>query len=446
MSSSDHHCCSHDHDHSATASDTSSNDKPILKKSTSVTDQNIDDETKTVSQLFDIAWKNQNDLQDSHIDTTSDDYATKLSEEIRLLKLLEERIQSLELFSTNEHYNEITTNNIRYFLIYAFLGWLYQTKRSKPSARITNVQQACDYYRKFLMITKQYSLHEHQIPEPLSIDEGQIDSNLSGDVSTGNRNMTTMAQDRAYKIRSHMKRREEEEAMYTYEKAMKHDTTDDEAKRNFYLKELKLLQQRAVLTNDENILHHPQKSTHPLKPIILTRDQLQSKVFGAGYPSMSTMTVDEFYQNLTKQGLMPSEEEQKTIKNAPMTFPTASDMEKEVVAKEEYVERDDSDMIRYLRSKDEFKDDHLRVGKDVVVELKNDLSIAGTLHSVDQYLNVKLTEVQVLDPEKYPHIQSVKHCFIRGSVIRYIQLPPDDVDTQLLQEAARKEVTQGRKE
>ncbi|CAF1603511.1 unnamed protein product, partial [Didymodactylos carnosus] len=130
MSSSDHHCCSHDHDHSVTASDISSNDKPILKKSTSVTDQNIDDETKTVSQLFDIAWKNQNDLQDSHIDTTSDDYATKLSEEIRLLKLLEERIQSLELFSTNEHYNEITTNNIRYFLIYAFLGWLYQTKRS----------------------------------------------------------------------------------------------------------------------------------------------------------------------------------------------------------------------------------------------------------------------------------------------------------------------------
>jgi U6 snRNA-associated Sm-like protein LSm2 len=29
------------------------------------------------------------------------------------------------------------------------------------------------------------------------------------------------------------------------------------------------------------------------------------------------------------------------------------------------------------------------VGKDVVVELKNDLSICGTLHSVDQYLNIK---------------------------------------------------------
>ncbi|XP_052019510.1 U6 snRNA-associated Sm-like protein LSm2 isoform X2 [Apodemus sylvaticus] len=44
------------------------------------------------------------------------------------------------------------------------------------------------------------------------------------------------------------------------------------------------------------------------------------------------------------------------------------------------------------------------VGKDVVVELKNDLSICGTLHSVDQYLNIKLTDISVTDPEKYPHM------------------------------------------
>uniref|UniRef100_A0A3P9LF42 Smx5 n=1 Tax=Oryzias latipes TaxID=8090 RepID=A0A3P9LF42_ORYLA len=46
------------------------------------------------------------------------------------------------------------------------------------------------------------------------------------------------------------------------------------------------------------------------------------------------------------------------------------------------------------------------VGKDVVVELKNDLSICGTLHSVDQYLNIKLTDISVTDPEKYPHMLS----------------------------------------
>ncbi|RXG62276.1 U6 snRNA-associated Sm-like protein LSm2, partial [Armadillidium vulgare] len=66
------------------------------------------------------------------------------------------------------------------------------------------------------------------------------------------------------------------------------------------------------------------------------------------------------------------------------------------------------------------------IGKDVVVELKNDLSICGTLHSVDQYLNIKLTDINVTDTEKYPHMLSVKNCFIRGSVVRYVQLPIDE--------------------
>ena len=44
------------------------------------------------------------------------------------------------------------------------------------------------------------------------------------------------------------------------------------------------------------------------------------------------------------------------------------------------------------------------VGKDVTVELKNDLAITGTLHSVDQYLNVKLTNIRVVNATKYPHM------------------------------------------
>ncbi|VDH99017.1 U6 snRNA-associated Sm-like protein LSm2 [Mytilus galloprovincialis] len=78
------------------------------------------------------------------------------------------------------------------------------------------------------------------------------------------------------------------------------------------------------------------------------------------------------------------------------------------------------------------------VGKDVVVELKNDLSICGTLHSVDQFLNIKLTDIQVTDPDTYPHMLSVKNCFIRCSVVRYVQLPADECDTQLLQRCSKK--------
>ncbi|KAK6913863.1 LSM domain, eukaryotic/archaea-type [Dillenia turbinata] len=83
------------------------------------------------------------------------------------------------------------------------------------------------------------------------------------------------------------------------------------------------------------------------------------------------------------------------------------------------------------------------VGKEVTVELKNDLAIRGILHSVDQYLNIKLEHTRVVDQDKYPHMLSVRNCFIRGSVVRYVQLPPDGVDVDLLHDATRREARGG---
>ena len=100
------------------------------------------------------------------------------------------------------------------------------------------------------------------------------------------------------------------------------------------------------------------------------------------------------------------------------------------------------------------------VGKEVTVELKNDLAITGVLHSVDQYLNIKLTEISIGEPERHPQarrrffsflslfssssspavcsqkesathpqkrkndkqLATVKNVFIRGSVVRYVKV------------------------
>ncbi|KAI3389169.1 hypothetical protein SNEBB_009725 [Seison nebaliae] len=78
------------------------------------------------------------------------------------------------------------------------------------------------------------------------------------------------------------------------------------------------------------------------------------------------------------------------------------------------------------------------IGKDVIVELKNDMALAGKLHSLDQYMNIKLSEIQLIDPERFPHFQSVRHSYIRGSSVRMIQLPAKEIDTRLLEEATRK--------
>jgi small nuclear ribonucleoprotein (snRNP)-like protein len=36
------------------------------------------------------------------------------------------------------------------------------------------------------------------------------------------------------------------------------------------------------------------------------------------------------------------------------------------------------------------------------------VSICGTLHSVDQYLNIKLTDISVTNTEKYPHMVCIQ--------------------------------------
>ncbi len=81
----------------------------------------------------------------------------------------------------------------------------------------------------------------------------------------------------------------------------------------------------------------------------------------------------------------------------------------------------------------------LQEGKTVLIELKNSLQIRGTLASVDHYLNMKIDNVEVVDRESFPQLLSVKSLFVRGGVVRYVHLPADAVDTELLQDAARKE-------
>eukprot|EP00396_MALV-II-16_sp_LP-1_P000416 gene416-131_t len=85
-------------------------------------------------------------------------------------------------------------------------------------------------------------------------------------------------------------------------------------------------------------------------------------------------------------------------------------------------------------------------GATVTVELKNDVCMQGRLAEVDQFLNVKLADVSVSDPEKFPQLMALKSCFIRGSVLRYVHLNPADVDAEQLQEDSRKEALDTKKE
>ncbi len=74
-----------------------------------------------------------------------------------------------------------------------------------------------------------------------------------------------------------------------------------------------------------------------------------------------------------------------------------------------------------------------------MLELKNDLKIAGTLQSVDESLNFYLTNMKVVDEEHNPYLMSCKNGFIRGNTVRYVHLQKKEVDTEPLTEACKKE-------
>lgn len=58
----------------------------------------------------------------------------------------------------------------------------------------------------------------------------------------------------------------------------------------------------------------------------------------------------------------------------------------------------------------------------VTVELKNDLAITGTLHSVDQFLNIKLTNTRVVNEAKFPHMVSTYSTFLLLRIVRYVEI------------------------
>lgn len=55
------------------------------------------------------------------------------------------------------------------------------------------------------------------------------------------------------------------------------------------------------------------------------------------------------------------------------------------------------------------------VGQPVTVELKNDMAITGVLVSVDQFLNIKLENIKVVDEERFPHMVKPYPCTQKGA-------------------------------
>ena len=73
------------------------------------------------------------------------------------------------------------------------------------------------------------------------------------------------------------------------------------------------------------------------------------------------------------------------------------------------------------------------VGKEIAVELKNDVALTGTLHSIDQYLNIKLLDARASSTRRGARSCGRVVGLRAAPWVRCVQLPAADVDAELLQ-------------
>lgn len=82
----------------------------------------------------------------------------------------------------------------------------------------------------------------------------------------------------------------------------------------------------------------------------------QAQVFGSGYPSLPTMTVDDWYEQHRKHGRLP---DQGIPRRVPVEEDSAAE-ERQEEENEKKAEKDDEESLMKARNWDDWKDTHRR--------------------------------------------------------------------------------------
>jgi small nuclear ribonucleoprotein (snRNP)-like protein len=75
----------------------------------------------------------------------------------------------------------------------------------------------------------------------------------------------------------------------------------------------------------------------------------------------------------------------------------------------------------------------------VIVELKNGVVMKGILQSTDDFLNLRLTAIEVLNASSFPPLPPISQAFVRGSAVACVHIPPDAVDLEAVRAMSQKQ-------
>ncbi|KFO90166.1 Immunoglobulin-binding protein 1, partial [Buceros rhinoceros silvestris] len=275
--------------------------------------------------------------------------------------------------SENEELDEIATADLKYLLLPALLGAL-TLKQVDLSRRLEHLESARAHFWRFLKVCKNYGLGSFHLPPATTSlpGEGDAGSLSPRGPAAAQPSLVAMAMSRQAKIERHNQKKELESRLASLRSYVESGQVDEDQIREFdllqiqqwihtSLEEIESIDQEMVILRSRGPAKQPSAPPHgisrpartPLKPFILMRDAAQAEVFGAGYPGLPTMTVDDWYEQRRRQGVVSGQ-------SAPQRTPGPTNEGLQKQQQEEKEEEDEEEALQKARDWDDWKDTHPR--------------------------------------------------------------------------------------
>jgi len=323
----------------------------------------MDDCDSDLNSKFNEADELAQFVRTSILPSTDELLRTKSFRGIELLEYCTKLVSSLQLFSKNETIEDVSTLSVKYLLLPYLLGELTNNLPvADIGARKSYLESAIIYYRDFVDRCRLLSIiEEHSTYE-------------------SNRNHIDVRSEKIRKLKELKELNHKLDLLRKFEK--ERGEADEETTRNILMLRIKvaineaqgllshllaekeMLDKRFEQTSPQEMPVETKRSENSLKKpaiLILTRDQIQKSVYGAGYPSVPTMTIDEWYdaqcQNASDTGLPERGIKSRT---GDPELDSRLEMEEKKELEEWQEERDDSSLLQKRRNFDDYKDDHRR--------------------------------------------------------------------------------------
>ncbi|XP_069119832.1 immunoglobulin-binding protein 1-like [Argopecten irradians] len=324
--------------------------------------------------LFESIWKAWEFLETTQEDTNS---YTVQKQAIKGLADGEKAIRminDLTLFSINESIGEVSTTELRYMLVPALMGYFIQKRVTKDRLQLVRTGKA--YYEDFLRQCKTYKVAKVSVH--IEDDEETSDNRV---LPSGPPGMMKMISERESKIQAFKEQKELDARLADLKKYVDQEHVDEEVKRDYYITllkkwvniacedlsginfEIQMLEVREDSMSEAGArkTEYEKKKPPPMRPFIITKDMIQKQVFGLGYPSIPTLTIEEFYEQKLKDGTFQPPMAGHSMQDwAADPEKDKEDREKEEEEKENKTEADDPEELQKARNWDEWKDEHRR--------------------------------------------------------------------------------------